>query len=571
MSTTLYAEIVKAERNADGDLVVVGKATGPDLDLDKQVCDPTWLGKAMPEWFSTGGNIREQHSSVAAGVATELEQAGESWMVSGIVVDPVSALKVEKKVLTGFSIGIKDPRVVKDAAAPGGRVVGGQIVEVSLVDRPCNPTCTLTLAKAAGPDVAALVKVEELTEVADDEVTIKVGGSVFSPADLAKLVAVKKSIEAEPATASVDNQGESGGADVAAEPAVDAAALSEGGVIAPVDIPADAEASGSDPGAMQSGEYIVGRDQVAALVAEYGFTAEQAERVPVWVRPIVLSGKSATVDKGAMAPLKPGGKPRYPIENVQDLKDAIRAAGRGKPADIDEIHAHIKAEAKRLKQTGLIPDDWKAAVADLAKADSALSHDASAIAAVRDGLVALIHAELQELCDGQPELYDVEQLLCSLRMLMSWWSDEAAEGEVVAPYSPPVGTTTVIELAADADTTVSTPTVTKTSEPDVPVSDEPDRLAELVKSAVAKQTEASDERIRVLEDQLQKALALPEPGGPVLTRTPAQATQARQTDAVLLKKQADVLYRQADEVQGTDPRLAQGYRERAALLVKQAS
>jgi len=174
-TTTVYAEIVKAERNADGDLVVVGKATGPDLDLDKQICDPEWLGKAMPTWFSTGANIREQHSSIAAGVGTELEQSGDSWMVTSLVVDPVSAMKVEKKVLKGYSIGISNPKVIKDAAAPGGRIVGGDIVEVSLVDRPCNPTAMLSLAKAAKPGMTVkasafdrehgLVKTEEFVEL----------------------------------------------------------------------------------------------------------------------------------------------------------------------------------------------------------------------------------------------------------------------------------------------------------------------------------------------------------------------------------------------------------------------
>jgi hypothetical protein len=175
-TTTAYAEIVKAERNAEGDLVVVGKATGPDLDLDQQICDPEWLKSAMPAWMSSGGNIREQHSSIAAGVATELEQRGDAWMVTATVVDPVSARKVEKGVLKGFSIGIRSPRVVKDVSAPGGRIVGGSIVETSLVDRPANPTCTLVLAKMAkpGPGQAAevskgLVHVEELHDHAGDQ------------------------------------------------------------------------------------------------------------------------------------------------------------------------------------------------------------------------------------------------------------------------------------------------------------------------------------------------------------------------------------------------------------------
>lgn len=166
-----YADIVKFERDEHGDLVVHGRATGPDLDLDRQICDPQWLKSAMPAWFEWA-NVREQHSSIAAGVGEEIEHLPDGgWHLKSVVVDPVSARKVEKKVLKGYSIGIRDPKVIKDAGAPGGRIVGGQIVEVSLVDRPANPTCTLSLAKALrpGPITAKavdrerhLIQVEEL-------------------------------------------------------------------------------------------------------------------------------------------------------------------------------------------------------------------------------------------------------------------------------------------------------------------------------------------------------------------------------------------------------------------------
>lgn len=174
--TTVYAEITKAERDENGDLVVFGRATGPDLDLDRQICDPEWLKTAMPTWFETGANVREQHSSIAAGVGTEIAHKPDGgWDLKSLVVDANSARKVERGVLKGYSIGIRNPRVVKDASAPGGRIVDGQIVEVSLVDRPANPTCQLTLAKALkpGPMTVApgtvdfdrsLVKVEELHE-----------------------------------------------------------------------------------------------------------------------------------------------------------------------------------------------------------------------------------------------------------------------------------------------------------------------------------------------------------------------------------------------------------------------
>ena len=72
--TTSYFSIEKADRNADGTLTVYGKATDDSLDIDQQICDAGWLDRAMPEWFKSGGNIREQHSQIAAGVAKEYER-----------------------------------------------------------------------------------------------------------------------------------------------------------------------------------------------------------------------------------------------------------------------------------------------------------------------------------------------------------------------------------------------------------------------------------------------------------------------------------------------------------------
>jgi len=161
-----FAEIVKFNKNDDGTLTVYGKATSDDLDIDLQICDNDWLKKAMPDWFKSGGNIREQHSSIAAGVATDYEEKGDGFYITANVVDPISCKKVEAKVLKGFSIGIKAPRVIRDEKAANGRIVDGQIVEVSLVDRPANPTCQLVLAKSVGGE-STLTQVEELIEKRD--------------------------------------------------------------------------------------------------------------------------------------------------------------------------------------------------------------------------------------------------------------------------------------------------------------------------------------------------------------------------------------------------------------------
>jgi hypothetical protein len=161
--TTAFFQIVKSDKNADGTMMVYGKATDDSIDIDQQICDPTWLDSAMPDWFKSGGNIREQHSNIAAGVAKEYEKKADGHYIHALVVDPISVKKVDTGVLKGFSIGIKGPRIVRDEKAANGRIIDGQIVEVSLVDRPANPNCQLVLAKSDDTN-KGIWKVEELIE-----------------------------------------------------------------------------------------------------------------------------------------------------------------------------------------------------------------------------------------------------------------------------------------------------------------------------------------------------------------------------------------------------------------------
>jgi len=52
---------------------------------------------------------------------------------------------------------------VRDQKAVNGRIIDGQIVEVSLVDRPANPNAKLMLAKSVDGE-PALVQVEEFID-----------------------------------------------------------------------------------------------------------------------------------------------------------------------------------------------------------------------------------------------------------------------------------------------------------------------------------------------------------------------------------------------------------------------
>lgn len=142
-------DLAKSYETDDG-LMVYGKAAGPGLDLDKQRFSAEYLKSAVPEWFKWA-NVREQHQQIAAGVGHELEEKGngEYW-VKALIVDPVTIKKVKTKVLKGFSPGIRNGRVRKSASAPNGEIWAGDMIELSLVDRPSDPTNGITICKSAG-------------------------------------------------------------------------------------------------------------------------------------------------------------------------------------------------------------------------------------------------------------------------------------------------------------------------------------------------------------------------------------------------------------------------------------
>jgi hypothetical protein len=62
----------------------------------------------------------------------------------------------------------------------------------------------------------------------------------------------------------------------------------------------------------------------------------------------------------------------FPIENDSDLSNAIQAIGRAK--DPEEAKAHIRARAKALGRTDLLPDSWGEKSEKLAKSDSSKEH-----------------------------------------------------------------------------------------------------------------------------------------------------------------------------------------------------
>jgi rRNA maturation endonuclease Nob1 len=187
--------IEKFEKTPEGDIYVLGKASDDSVDSDDQIVDSKWMQKAVQDWLSTGANVRVQHNSqrdpAGVGVEAYTENDGSTW-VKSLVVEPVAKRLVEKGVLRAYSVGIARPKIMRDASARGGRIVDGELCEISLVDRPANKNCGIQLVKSAKDGTAEYV--DELFGSETVMIDLK-GSAVTTDEDIDRLVAkVQKAI-----------------------------------------------------------------------------------------------------------------------------------------------------------------------------------------------------------------------------------------------------------------------------------------------------------------------------------------------------------------------------------------
>lgn len=305
---TLFAEIEKSAELDDGSLMVTGLISDETIDSDEQIADGGWLKTAVPDWFKWG-NIREMHGPKAAGVATQLDMTGENGhRIVAHVVDPVSVQKVKDKVLKGFSIGIRQARVVKDNKAAGGRIVDGKIVEVSLVDRPANPSCTLTLAKSATPGM-------------------QVKGDLIDVGRM--LVKTEELRETEP--------------EVDTPPTPEGSEGEPSGEAVPDDNSEKSDSSGPNP-------------EDLAADAAYLAKAWMAEGVEAQFEEVIKRNFSAAQRREAAASGAAMSDGSFPIHNEEDLHNAIRLAGNAK--NPEAARRHIMERARSMGMSSAIPDTW---------------------------------------------------------------------------------------------------------------------------------------------------------------------------------------------------------------------
>jgi hypothetical protein len=542
-----WAPITKTVKQDDGTLMVYGPAISTDLDSDGQRFSQEFIDKAMPAWLRDGANVREQHDPKrAVGVGVGLTRGDDgAQLLAAKVVDSEAIKKVDHKVLRGFSVGVREPRIVMGKAdAPGGEIVGGRVIEVSLVDRPANGRCLFEMAKADGS--GALQPIDDPKVVEHDDTPDATKSDV---PDVEKR-----------------------------------------------DFPAKEREEAAESGeAMKDGAYPVkSKSDLRNAIKAVGRGGADHDAIR---RHIIARAKALGLTDMIPDNWGPDG--------------ALKGSEKTESAD-----GILKALADL----------------DLAKVDGEGPRDESQdLAGARDALgclAALIQHEAQSLGMGQfDEAIDIQILLRAVDALR--WFVEREQAEAAGTAAAAVAMPAVVEMSDAPDLTKSDepetttppeeqspavtdesadvatpetpadpapqsePAVTKTDVPTLTKAD----VADLIKTAVAEATTAAEqrekdlivkvdaqaaalakatERIDAQSADLTKALseleavkALPEPGGPVLTRTAVQDQAARYSDADLLKAEAAKLLQKADGM--ADLTLREGYRELAEKKLAQAA
>lgn len=143
----LFGSIQKVEDQDDGTIIVEGIASSEQPDADGEVIKADAIKAAIPDYMKFGA-IREMHQAKAAGTTLEISvnDANET-IIKALIVDSDAIKKVKSGVYKGFSVG---GSTTKRDDLNKTIITGLNLVEVSLVDRPCNPNAVITCYKADG-------------------------------------------------------------------------------------------------------------------------------------------------------------------------------------------------------------------------------------------------------------------------------------------------------------------------------------------------------------------------------------------------------------------------------------
>ena len=418
-----YVAFTTKAKQDDGTYLVSGRISNTSLDLDGERCDATWLEKAAGDWFRDYGNIREMHQPVAIGKAKTLTgSAVEGFDITAKIVDPLAITKLENDIYTGFSIGIKGTRYDRSekalSIAPGGIIIGGKMIETSLVDVPCNTDAKI--------DKTVIAKTPEIGD--------SMAPSTVAPPCTECMGVGKTLMDGDWSECSKCAGSGAGQNDIL--PGLNSGPDEHGEVGKVADIFGWLE---TDEHKASDCKTCKGTGKIKDGNMDCPDCTQKNADADVYKKTFTDKERKDLASKDLA---QPDGS--YPITNVAQLKDAIQSYGRAKNKPATK--AWIMRRAKALGQTDLIPDSWTT-TAKMADAMIALSlvnkaaepgqwtHDPDMLTAVKEGIVACISQELEELCDGEDERWDLMDLMDVLNGFLSWQLHEAFGGETTSPFA----------------------------------------------------------------------------------------------------------------------------------------
>ena len=343
-------------------MYVYGKVTDDSVDLDQQIVDSDFARKALGAWFKEYANVRQMHSGSLppAGVGIALDDKEDGQYVKAEVYEPGAVQQVKRGGYKAYSIGIAHPRIVRDAKAKNGRIVGGEVVEISLVDFPAHPGTKFALVAKAGGNPEApmelLFKSVDVTKKKDQKIDVSpkkgdvhlhLGDGSSSNSDGTDGVGTPPT----PAAVQGDDDDDAQGADEAKD---------------------DDQASNGRPpqAAMNPGFqsfYSNAPKQALAQCEKCGGKGMVGNVLCTKCKGAGMAGKKASPEWRVLARVRKGIKGRKSVLKRKDLKRAVEAAAHAEKRDRSAVRAYITDEARRLGASDRIPDQWKSKEASIFK------------------------------------------------------------------------------------------------------------------------------------------------------------------------------------------------------------
>lgn len=143
-SLSFYCPLTKRD---DAKRMVYGYASTAAVDTTGEVITLGALTDALPDYMKFA-NVREMHQLSAVGVTKEADIDERGLYIGAKVVDEAAWQKVIEGVYKGFSVG---GTATKRDPQDRRQITGLDLIEISLVDRPCNGECIIEVYKASQP------------------------------------------------------------------------------------------------------------------------------------------------------------------------------------------------------------------------------------------------------------------------------------------------------------------------------------------------------------------------------------------------------------------------------------